>query len=717
LAKLIAHRRTLLVLDGLEPLQNPPGSQEGRLREPSLQALLRELAAFNSGLCVITTRLAVLDLADYEPTSALRRNMEQLSNDSGAKLLRALGVKGDEAELRRASDEFGGHCLALTLLGSFLSDAYDGYIRCSEEVSKRLTHDVRQGVHARKVIASYQDWFGEGPELSVLRLLGFFDRPADECALEALLKPPAIAGLTEPLTGPNTAEWRAVLSRLRRAKLVAEEDPLQPRHLDAHPLVREYFGEQIQRTPAWKEGNRRLYEHYRGLAPPKPDLFRTMEPLFLAVICGCQAGLLRDALHEVYIPRIQQGDASFAAKVLGARGALLSVLVHFFEQGRWGSPAQTDVGDQSLTADDQLFLLLQAGLYLTTIRGMGAWEARVCYKHAEPLCHSLGRQLDLYPVLLSKWRSSLMTAKLSATMQIAKDIDSLAQGQNGAAFMDLAYRALAITLFYLGDFESARQYTMRAVQLWCAEDLPSTVEEAYSPAVLCLCYEALCEWHFGEITVCKSTIEKALSLAKELKDTYALGVALWFAAVLGHFERNPAQVERLASDLIERATRQQIAHWLPAGKVFRGWARSASGDAAGGVSCIEEGIRAHRELGLRLMVPYWLAIKAEALYQADRISEALSTIEDAEALVERFEERCWCAELHRLRGVFLAARGAEETEIEASFREAIRTASEQKSVSLEKRAEATYAEYHRQKASASGGHGFRLPLFANAQKV
>jgi serine/threonine protein kinase len=47
LAKLVAHRRTLLVLDGLEPLQNPPGPQEGRLREPSLQALLRELAAFN----------------------------------------------------------------------------------------------------------------------------------------------------------------------------------------------------------------------------------------------------------------------------------------------------------------------------------------------------------------------------------------------------------------------------------------------------------------------------------------------------------------------------------------------------------------------------------------------------------------------------------------------------------------------------------------------
>ena len=52
----------------------------------------------------------------------------------------------------------------------------------------------------------------------------------------------------------------------------------------------------------------------------------------------------------------------------------------------------------------------------------------------------------------------------------------------------------------------------------------------------------------------------------------------------------------------------------------------------------------------------------------------------------------WCAELHRLRGVFLAAMGGKEAQIEASFCEAIRIAKEQKSVSLEKRAEATYAE-------------------------
>jgi hypothetical protein len=82
-----------------------------------------------------------------------------------------------------------------------------------------------------------------------------------------------------------------------------------------------------------------------------------------------------------------------------------------------------------------------------------------------------------------------------------------------------------------------------------------------------------------------------------------------------------------------------------------------------------------------------------------------------EALAERFENRYWSAELHRLRAVFLAALGAEETQIEASFCEAIRIAKEQKSVSLEKRAEATYAEYRCQKARIPGAQGFRLPLW------
>jgi predicted ATPase len=170
-------------------------------------------------------------------------------------------------------------------------------------------------------------------------------------------------------------------------------------------------------------------------------------------------------------------------------------------------------------------------------------------------------------------------------------------------------------------------------------------------------------------------------------------------------------VDRLASDLIELSTRHNFAYWLATGSIFRGWARNASGSTAEGISWIEQGIRDIRAAGTVLSMPAHLARKAEALHLADRSSEALEAISEAEALAEKFEQLYWRAELHRLRGVFLAAIGAEEIQIEASFGEAIGIAKEQKSVSLAKRAEATYAEYRRQKASAPGARGFRLPLW------
>jgi predicted ATPase len=273
-----------------------------------------------------------------------------------------------------------------------------------------------------------------------------------------------------------------------------------------------------------------------------------------------------------------------------------------------------------------------------------------------------------------------------------------------------AYRALAVTLFYLGDFESARQYAMRGLQIWRSGNVQSHTEEFHTPVVVCLCYLTLCEWYLGEIASCQGTIAEAISLAKELNDMNALANALNLAANLAVNERNPAEVDRLASDLIELSTRHNFVFWLATGVIYRGWARSASGNTAEGIPWIEQGIRDYRATGTVLRLPYYLGRKAEALHLADRTSEALEAINEAEALAERSGARLWCAELHWLRGVFLTALGADETQIEGSFCEAIRIAKEQKSLPLEKRAEATYAEYRRQKASAVGGHGFRLPL-------
>jgi hypothetical protein len=125
---------------------------------------------------------------------------------------------------------------------------------------------------------------------------------------------------------------------------------------------------------------------------------------------------------------------------------------------------------------------------------------------------------------------------------------------------------------------------------------------------------------------------------------------------------------------------------LPTSK--KKYSLSASGNPAEGIRWIEQGLRDLRATGSVLALSVHLARKAEALHLANRTYEALEAINEAKAIAEGFEHRYLSAELHRLRGVFLAAIGAEENLIEASFCAAIRIAKQQKSVSLEKRAEA-----------------------------
>jgi tetratricopeptide (TPR) repeat protein len=275
-----------------------------------------------------------------------------------------------------------------------------------------------------------------------------------------------------------------------------------------------------------------------------------------------------------------------------------------------------------------------------------------------------------------------------------------------------AYQVFACIFYFLGEFDSSRKYARQGVQIWRSGSVQFPVaEEIQAPIVNCLVFEAMCDWHFGEIVSCHALMDEAISTAKQLKDRYALALALNYAAGLAILERDPAEVDRLASELIELSTRHNFLERLAVGTICRGWARSASGDTEEGIRWIEQGIRDYRATGQVLGLPWFFAHKAEALYLADRTSEAFEAIKEAVAIALRFENGYCSAELYRLRGVFLATLGADETQIEASFCEAMRIAKEQKAVSLERGVEATYAEYRRQKASTSGECNFRLPLW------
>lgn len=354
-AELVRASKTLLLLDGLEPLQYPPGPMAGKLKDQAIEALLKELAGDNNGLCVVTTRIAVADLADGEHGPSPRMDLHTLSAAAGAELLASFGVDGTSEERAAVAQEFGGHALALTLLGTLLRDAHGGDLRHWREVHL-LEGDVRPGHHAQKVMAAYARWL-EPRQLAILGLVGLFDRPATPDLVAELRRDPPIPGLTDALVGLTQIAWKIALSHLRQAHLLAPRDGSN--ELDAHPLVREYFGEQLRQTGAWTAAHSRLYDFLRDSTPQFPDTLAGLQPLYQALTHGCAAGRHQEALHEVFLGRIERGEA-FSTQKLGAFGAGLSALAGFFVTP-WSEPVP------GLTDPDRAFVVSDVGFFLRAV--------------------------------------------------------------------------------------------------------------------------------------------------------------------------------------------------------------------------------------------------------------------------------------------------------------------------------------------------------------
>jgi hypothetical protein len=383
LARIVGGRRCLLILDGLEPLQYAPTNPTpGELKDQGIAALLKGLAVVSRGLCIVTTRYSLLDLKAFWETTAPEVKLLRLSRDAGVHLLQSFGVKGSLLrnipfhdnreqvnEFEKLVEDVQGHALTLNLLGTYLRDAHAGDIRKRDLVKLEEADAEEQGGHAFRVMEAYEREFErEGDKgrraLAVLRLLGLFDRPITSDCLDALLQGPAIPGLTEPLVDLTDAQRNLTFKRLEDAKLITVNRDASGAldTLDAHPLLREYFGRQLrtQQTDAWRAGHRRLYEHLCATTPDKPQpTLEDLQPLYQAVAHGCQAGLQQETC-DVYFARIQRGNEAYSVKKLGAFGADLGAVACLFETP-WRVPSA------SLTEADKFWLLGQTAAYLRAL--------------------------------------------------------------------------------------------------------------------------------------------------------------------------------------------------------------------------------------------------------------------------------------------------------------------------------------------------------------
>ncbi|HWB12925.1 MAG TPA: hypothetical protein VG826_27115 [Pirellulales bacterium] len=496
LAELVRQQRTLFILDGLEPLQQPLGSPTaGQLLDPDLYDFVTMLAQANPGLCILTSRQALTDLAGLRGAAARKEDLNDLPKAIAVSLLRKMQITGTDQELEEACEKFGCHALSLTLLGRFLFDAHPIFVQRDGESEPVRFGDIRRIDRVRdlrradeltreerhrtawKVLEAYETWLtraktdGNPRTLAVLRLTGLFDRTATAGCLASLRAEPVIAGLTEAIAGIADDEWNILLLKLERAHLIklrAEKD--EHIAIDAHPLIREYFARQLRETQpeAFKAAHSRLFDHLCKNTPHRPEGVEGLEPLYHAVMHGCLAGRQNNAFNHVYVDRILRGTQNngfYSTTNLGAIGKDLAAVTAFFDEP-WSKVSP------NLTEAEPAWLLDRAAFEL---RALGRLTEALQTMRASAGLETYIREENWWGALQNAAASAINLSELELTMgQLTEavadarvSIEYADRGGDGfLEFMSLASRTtLADALHQSGQRQEAGELFAEAERM------------------------------------------------------------------------------------------------------------------------------------------------------------------------------------------------------------------------------------------------------------
>ncbi len=336
-------------------------------------------------------------------------------------------------------------------------------------------------------------------------------------------------------------------------------------------------------------------------------------------------------------------------------------------------------------------LAFQAALCspLMVTKGFTSEETTEAYARAHELCELLDETEPFFPVLFGKWVYHYVGGEYRLARQLAAQLLRLSEKQNDIAAMAVGHRLLGWTALMLGELSVVPSHLDKALSLYDSEQHGSyRFRYVHDPRVATLACAAVHQWLSGFPERAYRTSSEVIAYARSLKHASSLAYTLFHAGALpAALGRDPRTVAELTDELLALSEASDFPVYLAWGRVTRGWAMAKSGNRPDGMKLFQQGRRAVIAGEWKYFGVLGLTLLADLHLDAGDLDEALATLEEAKRLIQSTGERICEAEVHRLVGEVLRARGADSAETaDASFREAVEIARLQGAKSLELRA-------------------------------
>jgi tetratricopeptide (TPR) repeat protein len=322
----------VLVLDGLERVQSEGGhSLRGELEDLQLKRLMRVLAGGVGGArALVTSRFPLVDLDPFTGAGHRAIVLDDLERAVALEVLRAWGVKGDDATLARLIDALnaGGryHALSVAVLGSYIANFGGGNPEKAREFSLA---DVGESEPMARRLSRILDQYAKvlaPAERDLLARLSLFPRGVTVEFLGWIAQAGGdVAGALISLADRQLVRH---LERLTALGLVYRYESDRQAVYSAHPFLRDFFRNLLGTSPEAVHDSVRARLASRLEANPRtmPRDQATLDQYELLIEQTLRAGRVQEAF-ELYWSGL--GGYANLGFVLGEYGRGLRILERF----------------------------------------------------------------------------------------------------------------------------------------------------------------------------------------------------------------------------------------------------------------------------------------------------------------------------------------------------------------------------------------------------
>ena len=352
-----------------------------------------------------------------------------------------------------------------------------------------------------------------------------------------------------------------------------------------------------------------------------------------------------------------------AGKLALARSASLEAYSHL----KQALALVRSLPDGAERAEDEMRLLSGLGIILLNTQGYGSPEVEQTYGRALELLRLSGEvltELDLLCMGLGSYL--LMGARFEQAHELAGQILALGQQRRNPRLISQGYRMLANLCLYKGELDKTREYVEQTVRLMGRRlDVGrailegSEVDEWVDDLVLPY-FVHLFQVRPWESQRYRNKLLEVVCGPAQASRGPALIYPLVYLSAACQSRGEVACTLEWAEASAAISTRSVFHPLLAFAKGLQGWALCRLGRTREGLDALRAGIGMTRELGARVLMPYYLYLLADVFLLLGQVEEGLATVGEALALIEETGARLFEAELYRLQGELLRVAGKEE---------------------------------------------------------